>query len=91
MANLTGRFIEAIKNRHTTVLGMTRSGKTFFTGHVLERLQDEGVHTIFVDPKHDRDYEHLGEVCYDAIEVYSKLMKNARVLCLEQPQQQKKE
>ena len=75
MANLTGRFIEAVKNRHTTVLGMTRSGKTFFTGHVLERLQDEGVHTIFVDPKHDRDYEKLGEVCYDAIEVYSKLMK----------------
>jgi len=81
MARLAGTVIDAIKNRHTVVLGMTRSGKTYFTGHVLERLQDEGVHTIFVDPKADRDYEKLGTVCNDATEVYAQLLKkNPRIV-----------
>lgn len=81
MARLAGTVVEAIKNRHTVVLGMTRSGKTYFTGHVIERLQETGVHTIFVDPKADRDYERLGTVCNDPIEVYAQLIKkNPRIV-----------
>lgn len=75
MAKLSGTMIDSVKNRHSVVLGMTRSGKTYFTGHVLERLQDNNVHTIFVDPKHDRDYESLGEVCHSPMEVYEKLLQ----------------
>ena len=75
MARLSGTTIDAIRNRHSVVLGMTRSGKTYFTGEVLKRLQDDRVHTIFVDPKHDADYESLGVVCYSPMEVYEKLLK----------------
>lgn len=67
MARLAGVVVDAIKNRHSVVLGMTRSGKTYFTGHVLERLQDNNVHTIFVDPKADKEYEKLGTVCNDPV------------------------
>jgi DNA helicase HerA-like ATPase len=75
MAKLSGTTIDAIRNRHSVVLGMTRSGKTYFTGEVLKRLQADRVHTIFVDPKHDADYEDLGIVCYSPMEVYEKLLK----------------
>lgn len=81
MARLAGVVIDAIKNRHSVVLGMTRSGKTYFTGHVLERLQDNNVHTIFVDPKADKEYEKLGTVCNDPVEVYAQLIKkNPRIV-----------
>jgi len=74
MARLTGTFVEAIKNRHTVITGATRCGKTFLASHILEKLQDEGVHTIFVDPKHDDDYKELGEICHTPMEVYAKLL-----------------
>lgn len=46
------QLIDAMKTRHTAVLGMTRTGKTYFVGKALKRLRDnENVHTIFVDPK----------------------------------------
>ena len=75
MARLSGTMIDGVRNRHSVVLGMTRSGKTYFTGEVLKRLQEDRVHTIFVDPKHDSDYESLGVVCYSPMEVYEKLLK----------------
>lgn len=75
MAKLSGTTVDAIRNRHSVVLGMTRSGKTYFTGEVLKRLQRDRTHTIFVDPKHDADYENLGVVCYSPMEVYEKLLK----------------
>lgn len=80
MARLPGSFIESLKNRHSAILGMTRSGKTYFTGHVLEMLQEQGAHTIFVDPKHDREYARLGTICHSAIEVYSQLLKKNRAI-----------
>lgn len=81
MVRLAGVTLDAIKNRHSVVLGMTRSGKTFFTGHVLERLQDNGVHTMFVDPKADKEYERLGTVCNTPMEVYAQLLKkNPRIV-----------
>ena len=75
MAKISGRTLDAIKTRHSVVLGMTRSGKTYFTGAILKQLQSNGVHTIFVDPKHDADYEDLGVICYSPMEVYEKLLK----------------
>jgi hypothetical protein len=74
MARLTGAFMESLKTRHTAITGATRCGKTYLVGHILEELQNDGVHTIFVDPKHDSDYENLGEICTTPMQVYSKLM-----------------
>ena len=68
-------FISQFSQRHSVVLGMTRSGKTFFTGRILEELQALRTHTIFVDPKHDDGYSHLGEICYSAIDVYEALLR----------------
>ena len=46
---LTGRFIESFKQRHSVVLGITRSGKTFLSAKVLQRIQETGGHTLFRD------------------------------------------
>lgn len=61
--------------RHSVIVGMTRSGKTYFTKHVLKNLQSQGYHTVFFDPKHDDDYADLGEVCTTPVEFYAKLLK----------------
>ena len=73
---LSTAFIEDFKTRHSVVLGMTRSGKTFLAGKVLQGVQDIGGHTIFVDPKHDDGYAHLGTICHSPIEVYEQLLRN---------------
>lgn len=78
-------FIEQFSKRHSVVLGMTRSGKTFFAGRILEELQSMGVHTIFVDPKHDDGYRHLGEICTSAIEVYEKLLLKKKAIIFRPP------
>ena len=78
-------MVEAVKNRHSVVLGMTRSGKTWFTGKMLKKLQAKGVHTIFVDPKHDADYEDLGTVCYSPIEAYALLLKKTPAIVMRTP------
>jgi hypothetical protein len=74
MAEMTGAFLESLKTRHSVIVGATRSGKTYFVGQVLTRLQGEGVHTIFVDPKWDKDYETLGIVCTTPMQVYANLL-----------------
>ena len=61
---LTGRFIESFKHRHGVVLGITRSGKTFLAAKVLQRIQETGGHTLFIDPKPDDGYAHLGTICH---------------------------
>ena len=79
---LSENFVESFKKRHSVILGMTRSGKTFFAGRILERLQNQGVHTLFVDPKHDKDYEHLGTLCYSTMEVLEQIMLNLTPLAM---------
>lgn len=72
---VTGKFLESMGKRHSVIVGMTRSGKTYFTKHVLKNLQSQGYHTVFFDPKHDDDYADLGEVCTTPVEFYAKLLK----------------
>ena len=78
-------MVEAVKDRHSVVLGMTRSGKTWFTAKMLKKLQAKGIHTIFVDPKHDSDYEDLGTVCYSPIEAYALLLKKTPSIVMRTP------
>jgi len=78
-------FIAQFSRRHSVVLGMTRSGKTFFTGRILEELQAMRTHTIFVDPKHDDGYAHLGEICHSAIEVYEALLRKKNAIVFRPP------
>ena len=73
---VTGKFLESLGRRHSVIVGMTRSGKTYFTKHVLKNLQSEGYHTVFFDPKHDDDYADLGVICTTPIDFYAKLLKN---------------
>ena len=81
MAALKGTFVESFKKRHAVVLGITRSGKSVFTGKILQGVQEMGAHTIFVDPKHDSGFAHLGTVCYTPIEVYNQLLlKNPAIV-----------
>ena len=82
---LSTAFIEDFKTRHSVVLGMTRSGKTFLAGHVLQGVQDIGGHTIFVDPKHDDGYAHLGTVCHSPIEVYEQLLRKNPAIVFRTP------
>ena len=82
---LSTAFIEDFKTRHSVVLGMTRSGKTFLAGKVLQGVQDIGGHTIFVDPKHDDGYAHLGTVCHSPIEVYEQLLRKNPAIVFRTP------
>jgi len=69
-----------IKKRHTAIIGMTRSGKTYFAKHVIKDLQAEGFHTLFVDPKREID-EEMGTVCTTPMQVYSQLIaKNPAIV-----------
>ena len=72
---VAGKFLESLGRRHSVIVGMTRSGKTYFTKHVLKNLQAEGYHTVFFDPKHDDDYADLGVICTTPIDFYAKLLK----------------
>ena len=45
---VAGKFLESLGRRHSVIVGMTRSGKTYFTKHVLKNLQAEGYHTVFL-------------------------------------------
>jgi DNA helicase HerA-like ATPase len=82
---LSDNFVESFKRRHSVILGMTRSGKTFFAARILKRLQNLGAHTLFVDPKHDKAYEHLGDVCYSPMEVLEKIMLKKRAIVFRPP------
>ena len=79
--NLTKVFLKSISNRHTAVVGMTRSGKTFLCNLILTQLQSMGIHTIFFDPKHDRDYASLGTICTTPMQFYAQiLLKNPSIV-----------
>ena len=58
------RLLTNISRRHTAIVGQTRSGKTYATRFILKKLQLQGIHTIFFDPKHDDDYADLGSGLY---------------------------
>lgn len=74
-------FIESFKKRHTVILGITRSGKTVFAAKILQSVQELGAHTLFVDPKHDAAFAHLGTICHTPMEVYEQLMlKNPAII-----------
>ena len=78
-------FIEDFKHRHAVILGMTRSGKTFLAGKILQGIQELGGHTIFVDPKHDDGYAHLGTICHSPIEVYEQLLRKNPAIIFRTP------
>jgi DNA helicase HerA-like ATPase len=82
---LKGTFVESFKHRHSVILGITRSGKTMFASKILQRLQTTGAHTLFVDPKHDAGYEHLGTICSTPIEVYEQLLLKNPAIILRTP------
>jgi len=82
---LSTAFIEDFKHRHSVVLGITRSGKTFFASKVLQGVQGLGGHTIFVDPKHDSGYAHLGTICHSPIEVYEQLLRKNPAIVFRTP------
>ena len=71
------RLLDNIARRHTAIVGQTRSGKTYATRYILKKLQREGIHTIFFDPKHDDEYADLGAICYTPMQVYAKLLAKA--------------
>lgn len=71
------RLLDNIARRHTAIVGQTRSGKTYATRYILKKLQREGIHTIFFDPKHDDEYADLGVICYTPMQVYAKLLAKA--------------
>lgn len=67
-------ILDSIRERHSAVIGMTRSGKTTFVARVLERLTAMSTHTMFIDPKHDDAFAKLGKVCYTPMQVYEQLL-----------------
>jgi DNA helicase HerA-like ATPase len=74
-------ILESIRNRHSAVIGMTRSGKTTFVARVLDRLGSMATHTLFIDPKHDDAFAKLGKVCYTPMQVYEQLLlKNKNIV-----------
>lgn len=86
------RLLENIGKRHTAVIGQTRSGKTYATRFILKKLQAEGIHTIFFDPKHDDDYADLGVICYTPMQVYAKLLsKTPRIIYRPNPEKNKRQ
>ena len=78
-------MLESFKKRHSVILGITRSGKTLFASRVLQGVQGIGAHTIFVDPKHDAAFSHLGTICTSAIEVYEQLLRKNPAIIFRTP------
>ena len=75
------KILDSVRDRHTAIIGITRSGKTTFAAQVLKKLWGRSTHTIFVDPKHDDAFTKLGTVCYDPMEVYERLLaKDNRIV-----------
>lgn len=78
---LSKTFLRDISQRHTAIVGMTRSGKTYLCKHILEELQGMNVHTVFFDPKHDDDFASLGTICRTPMQFYAQLIaKNPRIV-----------
>ena len=68
------KILDSVRERHSVIIGITRSGKTTFAAAVLRKLWSRSTHTIFVDPKHDEGFSKLGTVCHDPMEVYERLL-----------------
>ena len=66
------QLYENMKRRHTAVLGMTRSGKTYFVTEVFKKMQADGIHTIYVDPK--SEISGIGKICKTPMQVYAALL-----------------
>ena len=78
---LSKGFLKDIQQRHTVIIGMTRSGKTYLCKHILEELQNMNTHTVFFDPKHDDDFASLGTICTTPMQFYAQLIaKNPRIV-----------
>jgi DNA helicase HerA-like ATPase len=80
---LSRGLYENMKKRHSAVLGMTRSGKTYFVSKVFKQMQEDGVHTIFVDPK--SEITDLGRVCKTPMEAYAALLSKTPAIVLHTP------
>ena len=78
-------ILESIRNRHSAVIGMTRSGKTTFVARVLDRLGAMSTHTMFIDPKHDDAFTKLGKVCYTPMQVYEQLLLKNKAIVYRPP------
>ena len=86
------RLLDNIGRRHTAIIGQTRSGKTYATRFILKKLQGQGIHTIFFDPKHDDDYADLGVICYTPMQVYAKLLsKTPKIIYRPNPEKNKRQ
>ncbi len=86
------RLLNNIGRRHTAIIGQTRSGKTYATRFILKKLQGQGIHTIFFDPKHDDDYADLGVICYTPMQVYAKLLsKTPKIIYRPNPEKNKRQ
>ncbi len=86
------RLLNNIGRRHTSIIGQTRSGKTYATRFILKKLQEQGIHTIFFDPKHDDDYADLGVICHTPMQVYAKLLsKTPRIIYRPNPEKNKRQ
>ena len=82
-------LLDNMKKRHTAVLGMTRSGKTYFVNEVFKKMQSEGIHTIFVDPK--AEIKGLGRICKTPMEAYAALLSKTPNIVLTHRQRKKTE
>lgn len=71
---VTPKILDSVRDRHTAIIGITRSGKTTFAAALLRQLWGRSTHTIFVDPKHDEGFAKLGTICYEPMEVYERLL-----------------
>jgi hypothetical protein len=80
---VSNALYENMKKRHTAVLGMTRSGKTYFVSEMFKRFQKDGLHTIFVDPK--AEITDLGRVCKTPMEVYAALLSKTECIVFHPP------
>ena len=81
MSLTENQLIDSMKDRHTAILGMTRSGKTYFVKYALDRLnRTQNVHTLLIDPKWMVG-EECGAVCKTPMEVYERLLaKEPRIV-----------
>ncbi len=75
---LSETFVDRFKRKHSVIVGMTQSGKTFFATRMLKRLQGQGAHTIFIDPK--GEVKNLGVVCRTIPELMKALMAKERAI-----------
>ena len=85
MMTLERRILDSMRDRHSVVIGMTRSGKTTFVANALDRLSAMSTHTMFVDPKHDEAFAKLGKVCYTPIQVDEQLLLRTKSIVYRPP------